>query len=204
MFRKWVLSCVALIASVVAAAPAFAGPILYTITGNFTGTYFPNDTLGAPVAFQSYGTFVATADTDTNFGNWGGMATMFLDGVSLTTNLGTFDATVFALFAQPGTGSMSLFAVETPALDFGSILLQGYDLRTAIGITPVDWVSQSTEFRYGDGFLNISGAQNLTFSAQLGSAVPEPAGWAMMIVGFGLAGAALRRRGRTQARIALA
>lgn len=42
-----------------------------------------------------------------------------------------------------------------------------------------------------------AGGNTLTTFAQLGSgvaAVPEPATWAMMIVGFGVAGAAMRRR----------
>ncbi|MDP3855074.1 MAG: PEPxxWA-CTERM sorting domain-containing protein [Phenylobacterium sp.] len=37
------------------------------------------------------------------------------------------------------------------------------------------------------------------FSGDLGSAVPEPATWAMMIVGFGLAGSAVRSRRRQDA-----
>ena len=42
---------------------------------------------------------------------------------------------------------------------------------------------------WGDGFdLDAIGLVNF------GSAVPEPATWAMMITGFGLAGSALRRR----------
>ena len=31
--------------------------------------------------------------------------------------------------------------------------------------------------------------------------VPEPAAWALMLGGFGLAGAAMRRRGRSTARL---
>jgi hypothetical protein len=40
----------------------------------------------------------------------------------------------------------------------------------------------------------ITGASNGTFSAAVSGAVPEPATWAMMIAGFGMTGAALRRR----------
>ncbi|MGZ3376624.1 MAG: PEPxxWA-CTERM sorting domain-containing protein, partial [Phenylobacterium sp.] len=36
--------------------------------------------------------------------------------------------------------------------------------------------------------------ENFAFSVAGGGAVPEPASWALMIGGFGLAGAALRRR----------
>jgi hypothetical protein len=43
-----------------------------------------------------------------------------------------------------------------------------------------------------------SGLSEVQFT---GNAVPEPASWALMIGGFGLAGAALRRRG-TQVRFA--
>lgn len=41
-----------------------------------------------------------------------------------------------------------------------------------------------------------SGADSLSVDARIG-AVPEPATWAMMLGGFGLAGAAMRRRTRT-------
>lgn len=41
----------------------------------------------------------------------------------------------------------------------------------------------------------VNGSQDLTFSATV-AAVPEPASWAMMILGFGLVGGAMRRRGR--------
>ena len=38
------------------------------------------------------------------------------------------------------------------------------------------------------------GARNLSTFTEVGSAVPEPATWAMMIIGFGGAGVAIRRR----------
>lgn len=43
-------------------------------------------------------------------------------------------------------------------------------------------------------------ADNLTFT--LGAAIPEPASWAMMIIGFGAAGAAARRRPARKALLA--
>lgn len=39
----------------------------------------------------------------------------------------------------------------------------------------------------------VNGSQDLTFSATI-AAVPEPATWAMMIIGFGMTGAAVRRK----------
>ena len=41
----------------------------------------------------------------------------------------------------------------------------------------------------------VNGSQDLTFSATI-SAVPEPATWGMMILGFGMLGAAMRTRRR--------
>ncbi|MDP3855077.1 PEPxxWA-CTERM sorting domain-containing protein [Phenylobacterium sp.] len=55
---------------------------------------------------------------------------------------------------------------------------------------------------WGTGTLNLyywdsNSFDNTEFiSADISSAVPEPVTWAMMIVGFGLAGSALRSRGR--------
>jgi len=48
-----------------------------------------------------------------------------------------------------------------------------------------------------------SGAQSLSVDAKIGAgAAPEPATWAMMVGGFGLVGAAMRRRQRTTIRFA--
>jgi len=50
-------------------------------------------------------------------------------------------------------------------------------------------------------FVHSSTGSNLTIAAAA-PAVPEPATWAMMIGGFGLAGAAMRRRARPAVRFA--
>ena len=42
--------------------------------------------------------------------------------------------------------------------------------------------------------LDFVAFDNITFLAAPGSAVPEPAAWAMMLAGFGMAGAVVRRR----------
>ena len=46
----------------------------------------------------------------------------------------------------------------------------------------------------GFGLNRLGVADNFTFDGVTGAPVPEPASWALMIAGFGLAGAAARRR----------
>ena len=57
----------------------------------------------------------------------------------------------------------------------------------------------------GNLFINFSGVSQqrggtarINFTTAGGGAVPEPATWAMMLVGFGAMGTALRRRARPQ------
>lgn len=67
----------------------------------------------------------------------------------------------------------------------------GFCNWTAVGVA-FGGLAKSIDF---GGTANQSGFDNITFgSSTPGSAVPEPATWAMMIAGFGMAGATLRRR----------
>jgi hypothetical protein len=65
------------------------------------------------------------------------------------------------------------------AFDIGSFVHQGDDL-----IGGLNFQSQTFDLYYSDGRLTYAGA----------GGVPEPTTWALMIMGFGLLGAALRRR----------
>ncbi|MBT9470025.1 MAG: PEPxxWA-CTERM sorting domain-containing protein [Pseudomonadota bacterium] len=67
----------------------------------------------------------------------------------------------------------------------------GFCNWTSVGVA-FGGLAKSIDF---GGAAGQTGFDNITFgSATPGSAVPEPATWAMMIAGFGMAGAALRRR----------
>jgi hypothetical protein len=70
-------------------------------------------------------------------------------------------------------GNLSASVAAVDSVDLGNVILQGYN-------TP-------------------AGAGSEIYWDNLNAAVPEPATWAMMILGFGLAGATMRRR-----RVALA
>ena len=67
----------------------------------------------------------------------------------------------------------------------------GFCNFTAVGVS-FGGIARSIDF---GGTANQSGFDDITFgSARAGGSVPEPAAWALMIGGFGLAGATLRRR----------
>ena len=85
---------------------------------------------------------------------------------------------------------------EATSLDFASNSFYGSVLAPYADTKINNFIQGSTVV----GSLNQNGAVRLDgFAGQMQvfqSAVPEPATWAMMIVGFGLAGAAIRRRNR--------
>jgi len=73
--------------------------------------------------------------------------------------------------------------------------INGYDLKGDFLLTGGVARNLNADYATGGGVFSFrSTGEVATFRAELGSATPEPATWALMIAGFGLAGAALRRR----------
>jgi hypothetical protein len=72
--------------------------------------------------------------------------------------------------------------------------------------TPLDFLNFDTAFQttLGELILFDDDSANVTFSASLAGAVPEPASWATMIAGVAMAGGALRRRRTIRALISFA
>jgi len=124
----------------------------------------------------------------------------------------------------PSGGSQSLSGQEAAALIFGGVATD-YTISTAgAGVGDIDgqsWYlifdipgsalvdSQSANDFFGLGIsayafdpdlsLTADRYTNFAFKESVGATAPEPATWALMIGGFGLAGMAIRRRGRTAA-----
>ena len=91
-------------------------------------------------------------------------------------------------FNFAGGGSETLSGVQLAAGAFGGAQSVGRRMTYDFGgqkVTSVEFMSSGNSFEFD----NIATT----------SAVPEPATWAMMITGFGLAGAAMRRRRATLA-----
>lgn len=103
---------------------------------------------------------------------------------------------VYSVFGQfnaldsqaTGVGIFNFVAgVPSPAIPFNSVP------NNAVFSTTVNLIAgQAVGFSFLPGMIADHDATGFTF--RVTSAVPEPATWAMTIAGFGLAGAALRRR----------
>ena len=90
---------------------------------------------------------------------------------------------------------LSAMASYTRIVNPGDVFDIGYELTSSFALGSIDASHTATiNFALPDGVF-LTGASGATFGVVPGVAgVPEPASWALMIAGFGLAGAMLRRR----------
>ena len=178
-------------AAIAFTASANAATITYTFGGNFGGTINGD-------AFASAGTFTATGDTDDAFAVGSGMrvplsaVSAVLDGTTynFTTQTQFFlnAADYVGLFPGCcGTGGGS-FSGTGPGLD-------SYDGVSNFATTALTdtFVGPVTIFSDG-GTITLSSWTDGTFGAVVAGPVPEPATWALLILGFGVVGGAMRRR----------
>ena len=106
----------------------------------------------------------------------------------------TIDGVLTTIYTGSFAASGTTFMNPLPAISFG----QG--VVTSLGFTSSPGQNQSYH-----GFLDGAtyGSQAMQFSLNaVGNAVPEPGVWAMLIVGFGLVGGAMRQRRRQTVRVA--
>ncbi|MEO7411612.1 MAG: FxDxF family PEP-CTERM protein [Sphingomicrobium sp.] len=162
----------------------------------------------------------ATGGTISDFSNDVGAGGTFTSGFSESVLTNPFTETLN--FTTTTSGLLSIFVGSTATTaendtDFTSVFLSGTGLVGNILIPQV--LGDPTEIRslaglgIGAGNFTLTvqgtpGTQNGSFGGSVAfvaqSAVPEPATWAMMLMGFGGIGVAMRRRRRTGVQFAQA
>ena len=161
------------------------------ITGNVSAldynSYF-SFALGAAAPASPYTSAVLTLKTGTTSGTLPDLLTLFdVDAtlLQLDTNRSSGDAAGQALFADLGSGT-----------SYGNYT---FTQPTVLGDTVSIQLNQTFLNRVNSGLLtNFSIGGTLTPAV---AAVPEPATWAMMLIGFGGLGFAMRRRPKTGLRV---
>lgn len=155
--------------------------------------YYPDDATAYPAATYTPQAFVVGAGEESVI-DIEGVTQLHVDfansslAILFNTSLGnptwnpvSFNGPIFSGSAIAGITGVTVNGSSTLAgFDNTRVSVVGQDLR-------IDWSGLS----YTDGTaLNL----DFTFARDGTGAVPEPATWAMMIVGFGLVGAVSRRR----------
>lgn len=130
-----------------------------------------------------------------------------------TASLLTLDYVTFGGSESTGAGLASLgyfdLLIAGPS-QYSSQIFANTNGTTAFGLTAGDYTfsvfegsfsALGTAFASGAGTANISRGGAFNFSIADAAAVPEPSTWAMLIVGFGAVGFAMRRS-RQRVRVA--
>lgn len=157
--------------SMIASTPASAAVYMFNFSG--TGLFFGEALVGN-------GTLTTN---DTSFVNpLNGYTAQTITGSS-----GTYNGSQITGLANV-TGSNNLFYLTGPFFVDGN----GLGFTTAAGAAVNLFVTTDTRYRLNAGGLS-SGFVNASASA-VTAAVPEPATWAMMLIGFGAIGLSVRRK----------
>jgi len=181
-----------------AASPASAAKITYTVTGNFTGQ------LNGQTFRSAAATFTGIGDT-ANVGSF--LGNLYIPLSSLTAQSGGQSYDFGNAFNFYSNGLIGGFATGQKSL-FTLIGVFGDAATGTTASTPAAFLFGTVNgaVQSGPGALKLTGADHLAFTSMLSgvAAVPEPASWAMMMLGFGAIGAAARRRPRVTTRLAYA
>jgi hypothetical protein len=178
---------------------AAAGALALTAQGaqatpiTFTETIIASGALGADSFSDALVTFTGTADTGDVVGAYQ------ISDLPLTVDVAGLGSATFTddflLYANNAGNFIGIGETAIPlALLYVEGALGGYDLQSDFLLNGLASRNLGSSYNTTAGTFSFSStAETATFEAKLG-AVPEPAAWALMIAGFGLTGAMLRRR----------
>jgi len=188
LFKGALLAAAAAVTAM--AVPATAAPIIYTFTGTFSGVN------GGPFSNVD-ATFTGTADTDNILWNGYSYYTQLSSLQAVSPTAGTFNITDPSYFYINKNGYAGLqFGAfnDTSYFSGNNAALIGYDGKSSVATTPIQYFSGiDATFNTDRNAVTVTSATNGTFAATLTGAVPEPATWAMMILGMGAVGFVMRR-----------
>lgn len=196
---------------------AATGPLFATFRLNITGDVVAASNAGTASVFGAVNIYGVFADTNV-LTAFSAIETAVADGDAVTAMVSSFDGDYVGILPFTNAGVFNPFQFElfcSAALDdigpAGSgnaacnnliYTWNGIDsVRDAKGNLVTDFsVSSSSGFDYTKAFSEFITAPpievDFTPFPFPGGGVPEPATWSMMIIGFGLVGAAMRRRVR--------
>ncbi len=208
----------AVAAALLLASPASASIVTMTFAGNLNLAYFGNAT-GPVSGTATYD----TASSDPNTSYYTGVVT----GFTLTSPILNYlvgKSTVTQTDAGGGFGDVHYVpdgaglgydqfevvfyfpnVIQHPQINFDLVfptgsIPGGYKLPKSLPpIAGADYAGVRLDDGYGDLTMGQISQFDMTATPDPVSSVPEPAGWALAILGFGGVGAALRRRSRLAA-----
>lgn len=166
--HKLLLLCGVALSAAVAAVPADAQALQFDLTGSRTASFILDDSI--PDNFTT--------------------SALIGDQIFFNNVAGTFGGTAGSANISFGTNLVADLNIQSPNLAFTQLSTLG-DLFTGPASNPTFNLGT---FNLSGGF--TAGPATLTITRAAVAAVPEPATWMMMLLGFGVVGAAARRRTR--------
>lgn len=195
-FLKRTLLCGALAAAIGVSAPAFAATYIGTFEGNdcgggidFNNCYatqagvvagpLPAGVVGTPAIVKYAGSGGELDEVANQFPT--------VDGSEISITLGAGDVLSFTYTPGAGDPEIHYFSIKQ-----GSSYALFYDAAAILsGSIDLD------DYFTGEGYSHMTFYDTSGGTGGGGGGVPEPSTWAMMLVGFGGIGAAMRRRRRS-------
>jgi hypothetical protein len=181
----------ALAAGLAMAAPASAAEIVWHVSGTFTAAPVPS--------IAKFGAMVSSNIAALNGGTISGDFITEGDGDDMTVVAIDLTTSAYKSFASEHYTDVDMIDAWNERQMFRITMPSGFgwDYELELNFSPLldpDGKSPSTVTGYEHQEFPGSGNRSFTAIATPTLAAPEPGVWALMVLGFGLAGAALRRR----------